>query len=195
MRELLRLCQYAYMLFIVCSYSHYCGIDGGWLKEHPLPADKGSYGNFNDLSVKNQQIIREILESDYVPSLDKSYDEQILHKLRGFYSSCMDEDLLNKAAHAPLIKFTDAIKGFFRNKKRGGDEVERKRKSLTAALAFVHARGIEGLFDFDIDGDVGEDPNAMTLWFSQPSFGLPSKASSFQASTSDLVLTSASGIF
>jgi endothelin-converting enzyme len=31
------------------------------------------------------------------------------------------------------------------------------------------------LFKFDVDGDVGVDPNYMTLWFSQPSFGLPSK--------------------
>ena len=38
--------------------------------------------------------------------------------------------------------------------------------------------GIGGLFSFDIDGDVGVDPNAMSLWFSQPSLGLPSKVSS-----------------
>lgn len=35
--------------------------------------------------------------------------------------------------------------------------------------------GLPGLFDLDIDGDVGVDPNAMTLWFSQTSLGLPSK--------------------
>ena len=35
--------------------------------------------------------------------------------------------------------------------------------------------GIESLFSFQIDGDVGVDPNAMTLWVSQPTFGLPSK--------------------
>lgn len=35
--------------------------------------------------------------------------------------------------------------------------------------------GIGGLFDFDVDGDVGVDPNYMTLWFSQPGLGLPSK--------------------
>lgn len=37
--------------------------------------------------------------------------------------------------------------------------------------------GIGGLFDIDIDGDVGVDPNFMTLWFSQPGLGLPSKVS------------------
>ena len=37
--------------------------------------------------------------------------------------------------------------------------------------------GIDGLFEIDIDGDVGNDPNLMTLWFSQPSLGLPAKVS------------------
>jgi endothelin-converting enzyme len=31
------------------------------------------------------------------------------------------------------------------------------------------------LFQFEIDGDIGNDPNAFTLWFGQPDLGLPSK--------------------
>ena len=37
--------------------------------------------------------------------------------------------------------------------------------------------GITALFDTDIEGDAGRDPNDMTLWFSQPSLGLPAKVS------------------
>lgn len=40
--------------------------------------------------------------------------------------------------------------------------------------------GIEALFSFEIEGDVGRDPNDMTLWFSQPSLGLPSKVCAFE---------------
>jgi len=66
-----------------------------------------------------------------------------------------------------------------------------KKEGLTAALAFMHSRGmsrhspngpyslsiadIPALFQFDIDGDIGKDPNALTLWFNQPDLGLPSK--------------------
>jgi hypothetical protein len=39
--------------------------------------------------------------------------------------------------------------------------------------------GINALFSFDVDGDSGVDPNAMTLWFSQPDLGLPSKVCVF----------------
>jgi len=28
-----------------------------------------------------------------------------------------------------------------------------------------------------VEGDVGDDPNLMSLWFNQPSLGLPSKVS------------------
>jgi endothelin-converting enzyme len=41
--------------------------------------------------------------------------------------------------------------------------------------------GINALFSFDVDGDSGVDPNAMTLWFSQPGLGLPSKVCVFSA--------------
>ena len=44
--------------------------------------------------------------------------------------------------------------------------------------ADTYGIGIDGLFSIDIDGDVGKDPNFMTLWFSQPSLGLPAKVGS-----------------
>jgi len=68
-----------------------------------------------------------------------------------------------------------------------------KRDGLTAAVAFLHSRGarilflrglvltffhtigIGALFGFDIEGDVGVDPNHMVPWFNQPALGLPSK--------------------
>lgn len=35
--------------------------------------------------------------------------------------------------------------------------------------------GVDALFNFYVEGDAGVDPNAMTLWFTQPTLGLPSK--------------------
>lgn len=39
----------------------------------------------------------------------------------------------------------------------------------------VRAAGVDALFEFFVDGDAGVDPNVMTLWFTQPTLGLPSK--------------------
>ncbi|TFK42726.1 hypothetical protein BDQ12DRAFT_676709 [Crucibulum laeve] len=154
--------------------------NGGWLKAHPLPADKSSYGNFEVLAQQNKQVIQKILESESsVASFSTSYDKEILQKLRDFYSSCLDEDNLDDIGDVPLQEFVGKLKRLFRGEEadlvkrygRDGGEVN----GLTAALAFLHSRGIDSLFSFDIEGDVGVDPNHMVLWFSQPSFGLPSK--------------------
>ena len=37
---------------------------GGWLKAHPLPADKGRYGQFASLSNENLAIVRDILDAE-----------------------------------------------------------------------------------------------------------------------------------
>lgn len=125
-------------------------VAGGWIKAHPIPADKGLFGQFRVLGQENQQIIRDILESDVIPSFasaTRSYDEQILKKLRGLYSSCMDENKLDQLGEEPLFKFVQTLRDLFRGKSteisvaEDKDEDEKKRKGLTAALAFLHSRG------------------------------------------------------
>ncbi|KAF8636703.1 hypothetical protein AX17_003507 [Amanita inopinata Kibby_2008] len=151
--------------------------NGGWLKSHPLPADKSSFGNFEALSQQNKQLIQRILEAkSSVSSFETKHDEEILRKLRDFYSSCLKEDQLNDIGVVPLLHVIKTIRRLYENKDRdaeGSDDSE--RRGLTAAVAYLHSRDIPALFSFDVEGDVGNDPNYMVLWFSQPSIGLPSK--------------------
>lgn len=76
-----------------------------------------------------------------------------------------------------------------------GDEVASdRRERFTAALAFLHSRGlyaartlhavltvclgVDALLNFNIEGDAGgEDPQLQSLWLYQTSGGLPSKVS------------------
>lgn len=184
--------------------------DGGWLKSHPIPSDKGSFGNFEALSQENKRVIQQILSEDsssvyasagVVDDHEDPYDTLVLEKLRGLYQSCMNEDLLDARGPDPLVRVIRNVRRLFNDK---GSAMSDKHieisvpsnteepKGLTAALAYLHSRGwctrisvdaetdvdaagIEGLFEIEIDGDVGEDPNLMTLWFSQPSLGLPAK--------------------
>ncbi|KAK7049256.1 hypothetical protein VNI00_005857 [Paramarasmius palmivorus] len=148
--------------------------NGGWLKSHPLPADKGSFGNFEKLAQDNGVVIREILESS--DNGTSPYDKQVLLKLRGLYQSCLNENQLDEIGQEPLLDFLHTLKDLYRGKGTPLSSNEEKNETgLTAALAFLHSRGIGGLFGFDIEGDVGVDPNHMVLWFSQPELGLPSK--------------------
>lgn len=198
----LRILARTFMILQVCI--HYaipllgwqCLLDGGWLKSHPLPADKSSFGAFEALAQENKEIIKSILEST---SSVSPTDDRILTKLRDFYGSCLNEDRLNDVAAAPLLHLVKTIKLLYSGNStsitRNVQSDEDKVKGLTTAVAFLHSRGIliqfflrvyssiscasgiPALFTFDIEGDVGVDPNHMVLWFSQPELGLPSKAS------------------
>jgi endothelin-converting enzyme len=125
--------------------------DGGWLKSHPLPSDKSSYGSFEALYQENKLVLKSILEKKAPTSLSPSYDEQLLRKLRGLYSSCMDEDELNAMGPAPLVDFVGIVRRLFRGKQTevsvtGKDDD--KEHNLTAALAFLHSRGQKNHFLF-----------------------------------------------
>ncbi|KAF9458665.1 hypothetical protein BDZ94DRAFT_80625 [Collybia nuda] len=154
--------------------------NGGWLRANPLPADKGSFGNFEALAQQNKQVLQRILESKEFPS-SSNYDEIILRKLRDFYSSCLNENRLDEIGALPLREFIQTLKKIYWNEadnisgsSKNLDD-DKKSTDLTAALAYLHSQGIDALFSFDIEGDVGVDPNQMVLWFSQSSLGLPSK--------------------
>ncbi|KAK0210236.1 Metalloprotease [Desarmillaria ectypa] len=152
---------------------------GRWLKEHPLPADKSSFGNFEALAVQNKQILQKILEAPQPTSAVPTADEQLLIKIRGMYASCLNETKLDEIGTEPLVHLVRTVRKLFRGNSTdissATEEERTSKKGLTAAIAFLHSRGIEALFSFNVEGDVGVDPNFMTLWFNQPSFGLPSK--------------------
>jgi endothelin-converting enzyme len=128
------------------SHSLCISIDGGWINSHPLPADKGSFGNFDLLSQANQQVIRKILESDApVPSAAPSYDDEILRKLRTHYSSCMNETALDEIGEEPLLHLVRTVRKLYRGETTDINMMEDKegknQNGLTAAIAFLHSRG------------------------------------------------------
>lgn len=149
--------------------------NGGWLKKHPLPADKSSLGNFEVLSQQNKRVIQEILESKSSAELAPSPDSEILTKLRDSYSACLNEERLDSIGSAPLLHFIKTLRRLYRKEDTEISLLPGIDSGLTAAIAFLHSKGIESLFSFEIEGDVGTDPNFMVPWFSQPKFGLPSK--------------------
>ncbi|KAH9901083.1 Metalloprotease [Cubamyces lactineus] len=176
--------------------------NGGWLKAHPIPSDKGSFGNFEALSQQNRRLLQQILSQDSSARFDvasaltpSDYDEQILKKLRGLYQSCMNEDELNEIGEKPLKDMADKIRELFRGDTTVVDDLvhdgdgHKKRARLTATVAYLHSRAIDALFAYDIDGDVGNDPNLMTLWISQPELGLPAKEYYEEESIVDLYQT------
>jgi len=159
--------------------SFYDYANNGWLVDHPLPVEKDSFSNFEALYQKNTQLLQRVLQTDPRTIADPA-DQGMLRKLNNHYSACLDEQHLNDVGEKPLRQFVRKLKQLFREEDTdistsGGAQATFRFRGLTAALAFLHSRGVPGLFSFDIDGDVGVDSSSMTLWFSQSSLGLPSK--------------------
>ncbi|KAJ7871420.1 hypothetical protein B0H14DRAFT_2724026 [Mycena olivaceomarginata] len=155
--------------------------NGGWIAAHPLPADKSYFGQFDALSQDNKRVIQHFLETpSATSSFTTSHDEVLLQKLRGFYSSCLKENRLDELGTEPLIHFVKTVQRLFRGT---GPEITAEKdeksgltvKGLTAALAFLHSRGIDAFFSFSVEGDIGVDPNFLLLWLDQADLGLPSK--------------------
>lgn len=122
------------------------------------------------------------------------------------YRSCLDEEQLALLGEAPLMRVVRNIRKLFWEKGTTIEEEEDeetiaqlKGKGLTAAIAYLHSRGkpmfnprlarskripivgIDALFGYMIYGDVGDNPDILTLWVQQPSLGLPSKVNDLLA--------------
>jgi putative endopeptidase len=84
-------------------YQYACG---AWIKNNPIPADRGAYGRTSQLDESNLAILHDILEKAAGP--DSSPDPG-MRKIGDFYSSCMDEKGAESKGAAPLKPDLDAI--------------------------------------------------------------------------------------
>ncbi|KZV86541.1 zincin [Exidia glandulosa HHB12029] len=165
---------------------------GGWQRAHPLASDKSRWGSFLDLAKENKAIIQRIVNTDDGDDEDSlsDADKESLGKIRTLYASCVDEDTAAELGEEPLAKLVNTLRDIFHGKDVGAmsslppqeDAVQASfsagkagKHPLTAALAYVHSRGVSALFDIEIEGDAGRDPDEMVPIFSQPGLGLPSK--------------------
>ncbi|MCE9685562.1 peptidase M13 [Shewanella sp. AS16] len=82
-------------------------VNGTWLKQTEIPADRTSVGAFYDLREKSRDDVKAIIEEvAATANLKPGTDEQ---KVADLYRSFMDTDTLNKLGVSPLAKEVDAI--------------------------------------------------------------------------------------
>lgn len=125
--------------------------NGGWLATHPIPSDKGAYGSAQWIDERNKEVLKRILETpveDLIPTLGeqteaaKEADRQNLKDLNGFYTSCMDEDALDRMGSAPLVTVVEEVLSAWREK---GDAMAFKtgdrQQRLTDTLLLLHSKG------------------------------------------------------
>src|SRR5580765_7740945 len=69
---------------------------GGWLTTNPIPADRPRWGRFDELSEKNDVILRRVLEAA------SAGRDPSAKKIGDYYASCMDEQAIERSGSKPL---------------------------------------------------------------------------------------------
>ena len=131
---------------------------GGWIQHNPVPPDQASWNRFAELTERNRDTLRGILE-DAEKHEDRSALDQ---KIGGFYQACMDEPRIEQLGPKPLQPELDRIA-----------QVE-THDQLVAEAALLHEQGIGVFFTFDAP----PDPNNAEMTIAevdQGGLGLPER--------------------
>ncbi|HEY2168804.1 MAG TPA: M13 family metallopeptidase, partial [Candidatus Angelobacter sp.] len=110
---------------------------GGWIKNNPIPADQSIWSRFGELTERNRQELRGILESA-AKATNRDANEQ---KIGDYYSTCMDEAAIEKKGAGVLKPEFDRINAL------------RDKSALPALIAYLHGQGINSLFSFGSGAD------------------------------------------
>ncbi|MBX7173135.1 MAG: M13 family metallopeptidase [Pyrinomonadaceae bacterium] len=112
--------------------------NGGWLKNTEIPASQARWGSFNILNENNNNTLKEILEN---AAKTKSPAGSSLQLIGDFYSTCVDEDAIEKAGTTALAPYFQQINNI------------KDVKSLQKQIAAFHSMGIGAIFGFGVFSD------------------------------------------
>ncbi len=134
-------------------------VNGNWLRLTEIPADKSNHGAFSVLADEAEENLRRIIEEAAAEDAAIGSDSQ---KVGDFYSSFMNEDLVNRIGINPL---RDTLAQF--------DAVTDKASLLEVMTAMNHL-GVQMPFGLYIDVDVRQTDQYVPYVF-QSGLGLPDR--------------------
>lgn len=128
-------------------YEYACG---GWLARTEIPADQSDYNRFREITDRNLDVLREILESSAST------------KTGSFYAACMNEEANEKDGLAGVQPLLSKIAGLD------------NRQQLPEVLAAIHRHAIWPAFRLDRVPDF-KDSTRNISFLSQGGLGLPDR--------------------
>ncbi len=139
------------------DFAHYAW--GNWNKTNPVPADKSSWGSFNELDQYNQNALKTILERAAAKSHEPGSVEQ---KVGDYFASAMDTKAIDAAGLKPVASDLAQVAAIA------------SPADLARAVADLHNQQIIVLFNVGVGPD--ERNSAMNaLQATQGGLSLPSK--------------------
>jgi putative endopeptidase len=133
--------------------------NGGWIKSHPIPADRASWGVDTLLEQQNQIFIRNLIES---LTRDNWAAGTPQRKIADFYASGMDERAIDAAGATPLAPELARI---------GAISV---REELPQAFAYLQSIGVEAPIAIGQMQDFADSTRVIAV-ASQSGLGLPNR--------------------
>jgi len=135
-------------------------VSGGWVKRNPIQPAYPSWGRFNELQNKNQEVLHQILEA---AAKDRhAAPGSIEQKIGDFYGSCMDIKRVEKAGIKPLEPELQRIA----NLSSLGE--------LQDETARLHGQGVAALFRFTSTQDDKNSTQVIGI-AEQGGLGLPDR--------------------
>jgi putative endopeptidase len=130
-----------------------------WKAQNPIPADRPSWGRFNELQERGEYIVRDILEKAAQDRPGRSPYEQ---KIGDYYASCMDEAAIEKAGTRPLASDFDNIAAL------------QTKGDLPREIVRLHREGADVMFGFSSGSDF-KNARQMIAELDQGGLGLPDR--------------------
>ena len=132
---------------------------GGWLDANPLPDDFASYGTYEELSERNRQQLKDlidgILAQDNAPGSDAA-------RIADLYNLVMDTDRRDAEGMAPIRPYMERIRAIS------------SREELIDNMIELDPYGVTGYFDVGIGPDL-KDSNTNIVGMSQGGLTLGDK--------------------
>jgi putative endopeptidase len=135
-------------------------VNGTWLDNTEIPADKSTYGSFTALRDKSRRDVKAIIEETAkLENVEKGSDAQ---KVGDLYRSFMNEEKLNKLGATPLLPEFAKI------------DAMSNHDDVSVYFAESQIIGTDSPFGFWVDND-SKNPTSYITYFTQSGLGLPDK--------------------
>lgn len=138
----------------------FLAVNGKWLAETEIPADKATFGSFHILADRSQQAVKDIIDEVAARTdLVAGSDEQ---KLGSFYNSFMDEATIEQKGLTPLAPQLEAIANLT------------DKNQLAGLFARLQRDGIAIPFGWFVNNDA-KNSTEYAVYLGQGGLGLPDR--------------------
>ncbi|WP_333607488.1 M13 family metallopeptidase [Arsukibacterium sp.] len=161
---------------VAFSEDFFLAVNGKWLAETEIPADRATFGSFHILAERSQQAVKDIIDEVAARTdLTPGSDEQ---KLGSFYNSFMDEATIERLGISPVQPQLNAISSL------------ENKEQLAGLFAQLQRDGVAIPFSWFINNDA-KNSTEYAVYIGQGGLGLPDRDYYFNEDEASLKIINA----